>query len=160
MSDDKKPFTVTDRRHFTAEGQARETEPDLERPRVTPAPPPPPPAPEPEPPMADARGADSLDPDDDMGPDDDEELPAFPTDFLGLIGSLATQASVLLAGDPASRRPPAPAELEAVRSIIALLDVLHEKTTNNRDAQEERVLEGVRYELKMAFVARTRAGGA
>ena len=47
-----------------------------------------------------------------------------------------------------------------MRSIIALLDALHEKTKNNRDAQEERVLDGVRYELKMAFVARTRAGGA
>jgi hypothetical protein len=95
-----------------------------------------------------------------MEPEGDEELPAFPTDLLGLIGSLATQATVLLAGDPATRRPPAPPELEAVRSIIALLDVLHEKTRNNRDAQEDRVLDAVRYELKMAFVARTRAGGA
>ena len=47
-----------------------------------------------------------------------------------------------------------------MRSIIALLDVLHAKTANNRDPQEERVLDAVRYELKMAYVARTRAGGA
>ena len=95
-----------------------------------------------------------------LGADGEEDLPPFPADLLGLIGSLATQATVLLAGDPATRRPPAPPELEAVRSIISLLDVLHAKTANNRTPQEDRVLDAVRYELKMAFVARTRAGGA
>jgi hypothetical protein len=165
MSDDKKPFTVTDRRHFTAEGRARETEP-AESPAVAPPRPPEPPpvrasaAPEPRMPEPPARENGGFDDDDMGGAEGDEELPAFPTDLLGLIGSLATQATMLLAGDPASRRPPSPPELDAVRSIIALLDALHEKTKNNRDAQEERVLDGVRYELKMAFVARTRAGGA
>lgn len=168
MSDDKKPFTVTDRRHFTAEGRARETEPPVEpapaaaaaaRPEAGPArvsapPPPPPPAAEPV-----AGEPDDFDGGDAMDSDGDEDLPPFPTDLLGLIGSLATQATVLLAGDPAARRPPTPPELDAVRSIIALLDALHAKTANNRDPQEERVLEAVRYELKMAFVARTRAGG-
>lgn len=154
MSDDKKTFTVNDRRHFTPEGRARETEPDLEPPRA------PAPAGEPMPEAGrDAPAAVAAEPDDDGSPDA-EDFPPFPADLLGLIGSLATQASVLLAGDPSSGRPPAPPELEAVRSIIALLDVLHQKTANNRDAQEERVLDAVRYELKMAYVARTRAGGA
>jgi hypothetical protein len=166
MSDDKKPFTVTDRRHFTAEGRARETEP-AEGPAAAPPPPPPraevdhPRAGREEPTGGFASAGDADDLDEGLAADGDEgELPPFPTDLLGLIGSLATQATVLLAGDPATRRPPAPPELDAVRSIIALLDVLHEKTANNRDAQEERVLAAVRYELKMAFVARTRAGGA
>lgn len=159
MSDDKKTFTVNDRRHFTPEGRARETEPDLEPPPRAPAP-----AGEPMPEAGRrdapaAVAAEPPEPDDDGGPDA-EDFPPFPADLLGLIGSLATQASVLLAGDPATGRPPAPPELEAVRSIIALLDVLHQKTANNRDAQEERVLDAVRYELKMAYVARTRAGGA
>ena len=153
MSDDKKPFTVTDRRHFTAEGRARETEPA----ESAPAPPPKPPEPHMVEPAATDDGGFE---DGDLGAEGDDELPPFPTDLLGLIGSLATQATMLLSGDPASRRPPTPPELDAVRSIIALLDALHEKTKNNRDAQEERVLDGVRYELKMAFVARTRAGGA
>lgn len=144
MSDDKKSFTVSDRRHFTAEGRARDTEPAFD-----PSPPPPTRPAEAEPELAD-----------EMGPDLEDDLPPFPADLLGLIGSLATQATVLLAGDPRSRRPPSPPELEAVRSIIALLDVLHEKTANNRSPQEDRVLDAVRYELKMAFVARTRAGGA
>jgi len=170
MSDDKKSFTVSDRRHFTAEGRARETEPAFE---------PSPPAPRTEAEPESAREAPSrhaekgVSPaapgavaterselDAEAGPDGDDDLPPFPADLLGLIGSLATQATVLLAGDPATRLPPTPPELEAVRSIIALLDVLHEKTANNRNPQEDRVLDAVRYELKMAFVARTRAGGA
>ena len=156
MSDDKKTFTVNDRRHFTAEGRARETEPAFE------PPPPRPPAEEPRPPAVEASPAAAPAPsgEDDFDGDPEADLPPFPADLLGLIGSLATQASVLLAGDPEGRRPPAPPELEAVRSIIALLDVLHEKTANNRNPQEERVLDAVRYELKMAYVARTRAGGA
>lgn len=157
MSDDKKTFTVNDRRHFTAEGRARETEPAFE------PPPPRPPAeePSPRPDQSSSPSAAAQVPDRDAIDGDPEgELPPFPTDLLGLIGSLATQATVLLAGDPEARRPPSPPELEAVRSIIALLDALHEKTKNNRNPQEERVLDAVRYELKMAYVARTRAGGA
>ena len=150
MSDDKKSFTVSDRRHFTAEGLARDeaaVEAAPEAPPPDPAPPRGAPAP-----AAEEPGE---------GPFDDEEsLPPFPADFLGLVGSLATQASVLLAGEPGSARPPSTAELDAVRSIIALIDVLHEKTQGNRTPQEDRVLDAVRYELKMAYVARARAGGA
>jgi hypothetical protein len=161
MSDEKKSFTVSDRRHFTAEGEARESvDEEAPPPRVAPEPP------------ASTETAGPREPEPDHGHppsqtgrasepgDEDEELPPFPADLLGLIGSLATQASVLLAGDPATRRPPSPPELEAVRSIIALLDVLHEKTKGNRTPQEERVMDAVRYELKMTYVARTRAGGA
>jgi uncharacterized protein DUF1844 len=166
MSDDKKSFTVSDRRHFTAEGRARETEPSSE----PAAPPPREPEPKSAPPRQGSDDVRSGEPgavaaeraplDDEAEPGSEEDLPPFPTDLLGLIGSLATQATVLLAGDPSTRRPPTPPELEAVRSVIALLDVLHEKTANNRNPQEDRVLDAVRYELKMAYVARTRAGGA
>ena len=169
MSDDKKPFTVSDRRHFTAEGRARETEPAFDRAPAPPTPPDPEPERARETPVRQAvdngssarvsAAGDDHDADA-PGPDDEEDLPPFPADLLGLIGSLATQATVLLAGDPSTRRPPAPPGLEAVRSIISLLDVLHAKTANNRTPQEDRVLDAVRYELKMAFVARTRAGGA
>lgn len=154
MSDDTKSFTVSDRRHFTADGEAR---------TAGEAPPQPPPAPgaapPPETPAAPAPAAEARPAPEDVAAAGDE-LPVFPADLLGLIGSLATQASVLLAGDPSTGEPPSPPELEAVRSIIALVDVLHEKTRNNRTPQEDRVLDAVRYELKMAYVARTRAGGA
>lgn len=151
MSDDKKSFTVSDRRHFTADGVARDAEAEPEAP-------PPPAAAAPVESASAARG--EMPPPDDLGEPGEEDLPPFPADLLGLIGSLATQGSVLLAGDPATRKPPSAPELDAVRSIIALLDVLHEKTKGNRTPQEERVLDAVRYELKMAYVARTRAGGA
>ena len=155
MSDDKKTFTVNDRRHFTPEGRARETEPAFEPPPRAPSGDPGTgSAPSAAPPGGDPRDLDAA------GDPEGADLPPFPADFLGLIGSLATQATVLLAGDPETRQPPAPPELEAVRSIIGLLDVLHEKTANNRNPQEDRVLDAVRYELKMAYVARTRAGGA
>lgn len=156
MSDDKKTFTVNDRRHFTPEGRARETEPAFDPAPRAPAETEPAAVPRDAP---DAVAAEGRDHGEDGGIDG-EELPPFPADLLGLIGSLATQATVLLAGDPAARRPPSAPELEAVRSIIGLLDALHQKTANNRDPQEERVLDAVRYELKMAYVARTRAGGA
>lgn len=160
MSDEKKSFTVSDRRHFTAEGEARENVGAEEAPPAA-APQAAPQAPPPVPPDAGKAGGHVHDHEHEHEHgDEDEELPPFPADLLGLIGSLATQASVLLAGDPATRRPPSPPELEAVRSIIALLDVLHEKTKGNRTPQEERVLDAVRYELKMTYVARTRAGGA
>ena len=151
MSDDKKSFTVSDRRHFTAEGLARD-EAAVEAPPEAPPPPAAPPPRGAAVPAADETG--------ESGFEDEEALPPFPADFLGLVGSLATQASVLLAGEPGSARPPSAAELDAVRSIIALIDVLHEKTQGNRTPQEDRVLDAVRYELKMAFVARARAGGA
>jgi hypothetical protein len=155
MSDDKKSFTVSDRRHFTAEGKARdeaaepEPEAETETERREAAPPP-------------SAASAAVAEDAGAGPADDDlgELPPFPADLLGLVGSLATQASVLLAGDPQTSRPPSGPELEAVRSIISLVDVLHEKTKGNRTPQEDRVLDAVRYELKMAYVARTRAGGA
>lgn len=159
MSDEKKSFTVSDRRHFTAEGKARDeaAEPEPERRDAAPAASAP--ATSASPPSASAPAAVA---DEAGGPPDDDlgELPAFPADLLGLVGSLATQASVLLAGDPQGSRPPSGPELEAVRSIIALIDVLHEKTKGNRTPQEDRVLDAVRYELKMAYVAQTRAGGA
>ena len=159
MSDDKKSFTVSDRRHFTAEGVAREDAP-------VEAPPEPRPEPRPDPGRTPARpSAVATEPPPVAAPGpgdeaDDLDLPPFPADLLGLIGSLATQASVLLAGDSGSKHPPSPGELEAARSIIALLDVLHEKTEGHRTPQEDRVLDGLLYELRMAYVARARAGGA
>jgi hypothetical protein len=38
--------------------------------------------------------------------------------------------------------------------------VLREKTEGRRTPDEDRILEGILYELRMAYVAGTRAGGA
>lgn len=77
-------------------------------------------------------------------------------DFAGLILSLGAQASLLLglAEGPEDDPPP---DLEGAQAIISLLEVLREKTEGRRTEDEERVLEGILYELRMAYVSRTRA---
>jgi hypothetical protein len=147
MSEDKKPFVVKDRRHFTAEGQARGEDSSRDEPKARPAPVvPAEPAPPPEP------AAPPPDPRRDAGPG-----PAL--DFAGLLISLATQASLLLgmAGEDEEGAPP---DLAGAQAIITLLEVLREKTEGRRTEDEERVLQGVLYELRMAYVSRTRTGGA
>ena len=136
MSDEKKPFTVTDRRHFTPEGASRPDEaepspvaavPDL--------------AEEPIP------GLDEDDADDEPG-----GLPPIPADFAGLVISLAAQASMLLGLMPGGPPP----DLEGARGVISLVEMLQEKTRGNRTPEEDRLLDDVLYQLRMAFVARSR----
>jgi hypothetical protein len=134
MSDDKKPFTVSDRRHFTPEGESR---------------------------SEDAPGGDAPSPvatapaDEDHLPDevDGEAHETVPSDFGGLVVSLATQASLLLGGVPGGP----PADLDAARSLISLLEMLQDKTRGNRTPEEDRLLEDVLYQLRMAFVMRGRS---
>lgn len=152
MSEDKKPFTVSDRRHFTAEGESRSEEPA-------------PPADAPKP--AESRGpAEPLsqtvsEPSSgpvagpsDHAPAAEGEGPAVPTDLIGLLVLLGTQASMLLSGGPSAEDEPA--DLEAARGFITLLEVLKAKTQGNRTSDEDTVLEGLLYELRMAYLARSR----
>jgi hypothetical protein len=155
MTEEKKPFTVSDRRHFTAEGETRSQAPE-----ETPAPAPPPPAPK----IEKAEKPDehaALPP-----PPPDQPLPpprpgeegpsgedAPPMDFIGLLVSLATQAGYLMSPEPGSGAPP---DLAGARSIVALLEILKQKTEGRRTPDEDRVLDGLLYELRMAFVSRTR----
>lgn len=141
MTEEKKPFTVSDRRHFTAEGETRVQNPE-EKPAPA-APPPPPPPPKVE--KVEATPAPH------EGPEGEADAP--PMDFIGLLVSLATQASYLMSPEPGSGAPP---DLAAARSIIALLEILKEKTEGRRTPEEDRVLDGLLYELRMGFVARTR----
>ena len=123
MSEDNKPFTVRDRRHFTAEGGVRQDEA-------------PPPAAEPSP--ADEPSA---------------------VDFSGFLVSLGLQAQALLAEahKPEGDKKEA---LRAARSIISILEMLKDKTEGRRDENEERILEGLLYELRMGYVSTARAVGA
>ena len=155
MTEEKKPFTVSDRRHFTAEGKTRSQAPE-----ETPAPAPPPPAPKIEkahkPDEHAAPTPPSAPPDQPLPPPrPGEEGPsdAPPMDFIGLLVSLATQAGYLMSPEPGSGAPP---DLAGARSIIALLEILKQKTEGRRTPDEDRVLDGLLYELRMAFVSRTR----
>jgi len=167
MSEEKKPFTVTDRRHFTREGEVRAGEAAVEEPRPAPAPPPaaaappparPAPAPPPAPATAPPPGA-SYDGPSISRPDDIGGGPGETLDFVGLLLSLGTQASMMLGmSAPPGQRPAAP-DLQGARSIIGLLEVLRDKTEGRRTAEEEEVLQGLLYELRMQYVALARKGG-
>jgi hypothetical protein len=147
MSEDKKPFTVSDRRHFTSEGEVRETGAE------EPTSPPPADAPRAEVSPAEARAAEPSEADADHGQGEDQDGgPRFPRDFLGLLVSLGAQASMLLMGGAEDERP----DLEGAHALIDLLASLKEKTEGHRTPQEDKLLDGLLYELRMAYVQATR----
>jgi hypothetical protein len=166
MSEDKKPFTVSDRRHFTSEGEVRKLDED----DAESAPPPaagaaaPPTGPATPPPAAPQAGSAPVAPaagpssplTDDAGPEPGLEPGSrFPSDLLGLLISLGAQASMLLmAGEEGE-----PPDLDGARSLIELLGALKEKTEGHRTPQEEQLINGLLYELRMAFVQATKAEG-
>jgi hypothetical protein len=131
MSDDKKGFTVKDRRHFTADGEAREGasgEASPVVPETAPA------ASSPLPRGGAAEAPDAI-------------------DFSSFLLSLAAQAGELLsAAEPHASGGEA---LAAARQIISVLEMLHGKTEGRRTPEESRLLESLLYELRMAYVDAT-----
>ena len=130
MTDEKKSYRVTDRRHFTPEGDAVATDSAAVEPETddTAA-------------VSDVHASAA-------GP---EEPPA---DFLGLIVSLGTQASALLGGVEGIEP-----DLRGARWLISILEMLQGKTEGRRTAEETEALQTLLYELRMAYVKRTRTGG-
>jgi hypothetical protein len=49
--------------------------------------------------------------------------------------------------------------LREARSVIGVLEMLKDKTEGRRTSDEDQVLEGLLYELRMAYVARAREVG-
>jgi hypothetical protein len=133
MSDEKKPFTVSDRRHFTVEGETRSDAPE-ERPE-------PEPLPRPEPPEAPPAGQPSV-------------------DFASFIVSMGAQAGALLEGIPDVEGGEAQPDLEGARAIISVIEMLRDKTEGRRTPDENQILEAILYDLRMGYVARARAGKA
>jgi hypothetical protein len=131
MSEEKKPFTVTDRRHFTAEGEARTKDAAPGSPET--------PAPDaergPEPPAGEGGGE--------------------AADFSTLLLSLGAQAGMLLHDEGEMK-----ADLRGARAIISMLEVLRDKTEGRRTPEEDRILESLLYELRLAYVTRSKAPGA
>ena len=145
MTDDKKSFTVNDRRHFTAEGETRDDEDssraEAKAPAAATA------AADPQPPRSDPAGP---------ARGEGGQRPAL--DFAGLLLSLGAQASLLLG--MAGEEDEAPPDLQGAQGIIALLETLRDKTEGRRTEDEDRILQAILYELRMAYVSRARAGGA
>jgi uncharacterized protein DUF1844 len=144
MSDDKKSFTVNDRRHFTAEGETRGEDTSRDEAKA---------------PSASAATARPERPRaDPAGPAPGEGSPRPALDFAGLLLSLGAQASLLLGLAGEEDEPPP--DLQGAQAIIALLETLREKTEGRRTEDEDRILQAILYELRMAYVSRARAGGA
>lgn len=140
---------VSDRRRFTAEGQARDPseidpEPEPAKPSATSSPagnasaaPEPPPRPEPAaatepPPDTRARG------------------PVPPASFELLVLSLAMQAQMELGlGGPQEGHVP---DLDIARHTIDLLAILQQKTKGNLTLDEQRLLENTLTELRFRYV--------
>jgi hypothetical protein len=76
--------------------------------------------------------------------------------FTGFVLSLAAQAGALL---EAAARGDA-ADLRGVRTLIAVLGMLQDKTHGRRTAEEDQVIEGVLYELRMAYLEQAKVSGA
>ena len=151
MSEEKKQeessgFKVTDKRHFTPEGDALERE---------------------EEPLEEEKDAGASHPPEDAGAGEEPaqtaggpaEEPAgagageaVPVDFSHLVMSLASTAFYSLGlPDPVTKKK-AEVNLQAASQMIDLLAILTEKTKSNLTTQEEQILTGTLTELRAAYV--------
>lgn len=136
MSEDRKGFTVKDRRHFTADGEVRSERAD--EPGV---------APPAAPVEISAVAAPST-----------QKPVGQPVQFSDLLVQLAGNASGLLGlGAPEGETPPP--DLEGAREVIGILEMLRDKTEGRRTLEEEKLLDGILYELRLSYVARSRVSG-
>ena len=134
MSQSEKSFTVSDRRHFTPEGRPRD---DASEPQG-------------EGQAAEARARAAA-----PGPGPDSDGPA---DFSHFLLGLGAQAGQLLAGQELPEGTTPEQALSGARSIIAILEMLKDKTEGRRTAEEDTLVAELLFELRMAYVERTRAG--
>ena len=164
MSESEKSFTVRDRRHFTPDGQVRE-ETEAEISPASSEPQPAPATPVEDPPARDGARepgapASPVASPPDQGSASPDEFQAGPADFSQFLLSLGVQASALLTGEGLPDDADPGAVLDGARSLISILEMLRDKTEGRRTAQEEKILEGLLFELRMAYVEKTRAGGS
>ncbi|RPJ61641.1 MAG: DUF1844 domain-containing protein [Acidobacteria bacterium] len=150
--DQESGFKITDRRLFTEEGEPR---PEAQRP-PSPQPqreksaesrtqaPPPRPAPRPRPQDQTRPGK--------QAPGEEE----LSIDFPSFLLSMATSAMVHMGevADPATGRPAE--NLQAARQTIDILTILREKTQGNLSAEEQRLLDGLLYELRLKFLNKSK----
>jgi hypothetical protein len=144
MSQSEKSFTVSDRRQFTADGQPREGERADEAVAS----------------QASAKGA-AADASRDAPTDawrsaalDVEERPA---DFGRFLLGLGAEAARLIAGEGLPEGAPAAEGLRAAREILGILEMLKDKTEGRRTADEDALVAELLFQLRMAYVERTRA---
>jgi hypothetical protein len=179
MSEQNKPFVVTDRRKFTLDGDIRpdaDPSPEKEKRTVLPDPPasvasspiasPEELEPEPElppPPTAEQNDqarrayemtADRLDTAIRSANPGMDHPPAM--NFEQLVQSVYMTAIMQLGGATQEGQPPQ-VDILGARQSIDMLSVLSDKTRGNLSAEEERLLNSALFELHMAFLEVTQA---
>ena len=83
-----------------------------------------------------------------------------PADFSFFLSTLSMQAMVALGELPNPATQQTQADLDQAKYLIDLLGVLQEKTRGNLTAEENQMLEGLLYELRMKYVAKTQGESA
>lgn len=140
-------FKVSDRRKFTAEGELRpdtpEQPPASERFEAHTSPPPQ---------SAGSQPGIGSQPSAGRAGSEAETL-----DFGSFLISLATTGMVHLGEipDPVSGKPAE--NLEGAQQMIDILSMLQEKTRGNRSSEEDRLLDGLLFELRMKFLNKQKA---
>ena len=136
MSDESKPFTVTDRRHFTHDGEVRPTEgepasAEAQRP----------------PAGSDAGGHP-------QAQSSVRSVGAETVSFEEFLVSLGAQGAALMMETEAGS---AEDRAAGVRHFIALLEMLSDKTEGRRTAEEEQLMSQLLFELRTGYLARFQA---
>jgi len=146
---EEKPFTVNDRRKLTPEGQVRE-EPEGAAAGPGPTAGTEPTAGHDEAATGHTEGAAA-------GEARPPRPPAGPVEFSQFLLSLGAQAGALLSGAAAEEGIGAEEALAHAQSIIAILEMLEDKTRGRRTPDEDRLLEELLFQLRMAYVQKRRA---
>jgi hypothetical protein len=73
---------------------------------------------------------------------------------------LAAQAGTLLSGEGLPEGVDPREALEGARSVVAILEMLKDKTTGRLTAPEEALLDELLFQLRMSYVGKTRGEGA
>ncbi len=138
MSDEQEPqgFKVTDKRSFREDGELREEAPTHEAPKG--------PAADTFKVLDDAKAA--------------QEPPpgtGAQIDFPSYVLSYYTQGLVLLGEVPNPYTNKKEEDIEGARHTVDILSMLEEKTKGNLSNEEQQLLQGVLYELRMKFMAKT-----
>jgi hypothetical protein len=142
--EDKKGFVVKDKRIFSDGGEVRAEEEPAAKTAVKSAQ---------EPANESANEASTASPEPDGQETEPDYLPEI--NFYNFIVSLSTTALFHFGdfADPGTNK--AEKNLPAAKQIIDTLAMLKDKTTGNRDAQENDLIEGALYELRMRYVKET-----
>ena len=82
---------------------------------------------------------------------------AGPADFSHFLLGLAAEAGRLLAGEGVPEGTPRVEVLAGARQIVAILEMLKDKTQGRRTVDEDALLAELLFQLRMAYIERARA---